>query len=94
VVSVATKPFDLVIEATAQQVSDDAELHAVASAFRNQGWPAVVDGKALTAEYSAPSAGPPPWHAYRVFPTTVYALGTSEPYGATRFGMQEPSRST
>jgi hypothetical protein len=94
VVSVATEPFDLVIEATAQQVSDDAELHTVAAAFRDQGWPAVVDGQALRAEYSAPSAGPPPWHAYRVVPATVYALGASEPYGATRFDMQEPSTST
>ena len=30
-----------------------------------EGWPARVDdtGIALTAEYSAPSAGPPPWFA-------------------------------
>ena len=85
VVSVATEPFDLVIEATAKQVNDDAELGTVAATFRAGGWPATVDGKALTAEYSAPSAGPPPWHVYRVFPATVYALGTCEPYGATRF---------
>jgi Pyridoxamine 5'-phosphate oxidase len=90
VVSVATDQFDLVIEATAKQVTDDAELDTVADAFREQGWPAVVDGKALTAEYSAPSAGPPPWHAYRVVLATVYALGTSEPYGAARFDMGQP----
>jgi Pyridoxamine 5'-phosphate oxidase len=90
VVSVATGPFDLTIEATASQVTDDAELETVAAAYREQGWPAVVDGKALTAEYSAPSAGPAPWHAYRVVPATVYALGTSEPYGATRFDMGQP----
>jgi pyridoxamine 5'-phosphate oxidase-like protein len=87
VVSVATEPFDLVIEANAIRVTDDAELATVANAFREGGWPATVDGKALTAEYSAPSAGPPPWHAYRIVPATVYALGTSEPYGATRFDM-------
>lgn len=40
---------------------------------------------AFYAEYSAPSAGPPPWYLYRVTPATVYALGTAEPYGATRF---------
>jgi len=44
----------------------------------------VRDG-ALYAEFSAPSAGPPPWHVYEVTPTTVFALGTAEPYGATRF---------
>ncbi|MGA8544602.1 MAG: pyridoxamine 5'-phosphate oxidase family protein [Mycobacterium sp.] len=87
VVSVATDQFDLVIQGTATQVIDDVELRTVAAAFRDVGWPAVVDGKALTAEYSAPSAGPAPWHAYRVAPATLYALGTSEPYGATRFDM-------
>jgi hypothetical protein len=87
VISVATHPFDLVIEATAQRVVDDGELRTVAAAYRRQGWPADVDGKALTAEYSAPSAGPPPWHVFRVIPATIYALGTSEPGGAARFDM-------
>jgi hypothetical protein len=46
----------------------------------------VIEGTAsLTAEYSAPSAGPPPWDVYQVTPQTVYALGTAEPYGATKF---------
>jgi hypothetical protein len=90
VVSIATDSFDLVIEATANQVTDDAELDTVAATFREGGWPATVEGKALTAEYSAPSAGPAPWHAYRVVPATVYALGTSEPYGATRFDIDQP----
>jgi hypothetical protein len=41
----------------------------------------------LTAEYSAPSAGPPPWHVYKIAPSTVFAFGTAEPYGATRFDI-------
>jgi Pyridoxamine 5'-phosphate oxidase len=90
VVSVATDPFDLVIEGEAQRVTAAAELDTVAAAYREGGWPAVVDGTALTAEYSAPSAGPPPWNAYRVVPATAFALGTSEPYGATRFDMSKP----
>jgi len=45
---------------------------------------AVRDG-ALYADYSAPSAGPPPWDVYEVRPETVFALGTAEPYGATRW---------
>lgn len=40
---------------------------------------------ALHAEFSAPSAGPPPWYVYEATPTTTYAFGTAEPYGATRF---------
>ena len=48
---------------------------------------ATVEGDALTAEFSAPAAGPPPWNAYRIVPSTVFALGTAEPYGATRFDL-------
>jgi hypothetical protein len=85
VVSVATHPFDLVIEGSAARITDADELRSVADQYVRQGWPAQVDGDAFTAEYSAPSAGPPPWHVYRVTPTTVYAFGTAEPGGATRF---------
>jgi hypothetical protein len=42
-------------------------------------------GVALTAEYSAPSAGPPPWFVYRLSPRTATALLTVEPGGATRW---------
>jgi nitroimidazol reductase NimA-like FMN-containing flavoprotein (pyridoxamine 5'-phosphate oxidase superfamily) len=85
VVSVATDPFDLVIEGTAERVTDPDELYAVAEAYVRCGWPAEVAGDALTAEYSAPSAGPAPWQVYCVKPLTVFALGTSEPFGATKF---------
>jgi hypothetical protein len=87
VVSVATDPFDLVFEGTASRVTSADELEVVAAAFRDGGWPAVVDGQALTAEYMAPSGGPPPWHVFRVIPATVFALGTAEPFGATRFDL-------
>ena len=87
VVSVATLPFDLVLEGNAERVTDAAELNTVAAAFNKNGWPARVDGDALTADYSAPSAGPPPWHVYRIKPATVFAFGTAEPGGATKFGV-------
>jgi hypothetical protein len=90
VVSLATQPFDLVIEGRGVRVTAADELHAVAASFRAGGWPAVVDGEALTAEYSAQSAGPAPWQVYRVVPATVFALGTAEPYGATRFDIGQP----
>jgi hypothetical protein len=89
VVSVATHPFDLVIEGSAARVTDADELRAVADEYNRDGWPAQVDGDALTAEYSAPSAGPPPWHVYRITPATVFAFGTAEPYGATRFDLTQ-----
>jgi hypothetical protein len=88
VVSVATHPFDLMIEGTASRVTDADVLRSVAEEYNRGGWPAQVDGDAFTAEYSAPSAGPPPWHAYKITPATVFAFGTSEPYGATRFDVR------
>lgn len=88
VVSVATHPFDLVIEGTAARVTDGDELRTVAAEYNRVGWPAQVDGDALTAEYSAPSAGPPPWYVYRIAPSTVFAFGTAEPYGATKFQVE------
>ena len=87
VVSVATQPFDLVIEGSAARVTDADELRSVADEYVRVGWPAKVDGDALTAEYSAPSAGPPPWHVYNITPATGFAFGTAEPYGATRFDL-------
>ena len=41
----------------------------------------------MTTEYSAPSAAPPPWQVYKITPATVFAFGTAEPYGATRFDL-------
>ena len=90
-ISVATHPFDLVVEGTALRVSDTDELQKVADAFAAQGWPASVAGDALTAEFSAPSAGPPPWSVFRIVPSRVYALGTAEPYGAGRFDLPAPA---
>jgi hypothetical protein len=42
-------------------------------------------GTALTAEFSAPSAGPPPWHVYRIEVRQATALLTVDPGGATRW---------
>ena len=89
VVSVATHPFDLVIESGAARVTDADELRSVAAEYNRGGWPAQVEGDAFTAEYSAPSAGPPPWHVYKVMPATVFAFGTAEPYGATGFDLTD-----
>jgi len=85
--SVATHEFDLVVEGDAEKVTDPATVADLASRWAAEGWPARVDdsGSALTAEYSAPSAGPPPWHVYRIVPRAATALLTVEPGGATRW---------
>jgi hypothetical protein len=63
------------------------EARLVAARWAAEGWPARVDdtGHALTAEYSAPSAGPPPWFVYRFSAHAATAVGTVEPGGATRW---------
>lgn len=85
--SVSTREFDLVAEGTATRVADPVTVAAMAARWADGGWPAHVDasGTALTADYSAPSAGPPPWFVYHVTVTAVTALATVEPGGATRW---------
>lgn len=85
--SVATEEFDLVVAGQATLVTDPATVADLAARWAAGGWPARVDdtGVALTAEFSAPSAGPPPWHVYRLAPRTATALGAVEPGGATRW---------
>jgi len=87
VVTVATHDFDIVVEGKATRVTDPAVVARMAEEYRADGWPATVsdDGISLTAEFSAPSAGLPPYIIYEVTPETVFALGTAEPYGATSF---------
>ncbi len=75
------------IEGSAARVIDADELRSVADEYVRVGWSAQVEGDAMTTEYSAPSAGPPPWHVYKITPSTVFAFGTTEPYGATRFDI-------
>jgi hypothetical protein len=79
------KGIDLVLEGKATRTTDPNQLDAVASRYRDGGWPAQVEGDAITAPYSAPSAGPPPWHLYRFIFDTVIGVATEEPYGATRW---------
>lgn len=85
--SLATEEFDLVVEGEASLITDPATVADMAARWAAGGWPARVDdtGVALTAEFSAPSAGPPPWHVYRLTPKTATALATVDPGGATRW---------
>jgi pyridoxamine 5'-phosphate oxidase-like protein len=77
--------IDLTLEGTVEQVGDTAILERIAGIYRNGSWPAEVAGDALTAPYSAPSAGPPPWHVFRFTFDTVVGVATAEPYGATKW---------
>jgi general stress protein 26 len=88
VLSVSLPNLDLVIEGTAARVTDEATLQRLAQRYAAQGWPASVSDGALTAEYSAPSAGPPPWFLYVLTATTAFGVATASPYGATRWQFE------
>lgn len=77
--------IDLVLEGEARRVADRPTLERVAGVYRDGGWPATVEGDALTAPFMAPSAGPAPWHVYRLALRTAFGVATTEPYGATRW---------
>lgn len=84
-ISMRLEGLDLVVEGTAERVTDADTLEAVCAVYRDGGWPATVEGEAFTAPYSAPSAGPAPWYLHRVTPTAAFGVASAEPYGATRW---------
>jgi Pyridoxamine 5'-phosphate oxidase len=84
-VSVRLRGIDLVLEGEALRVTDASTLERVAAVYRTGGWPASVEGDALTAPYSAPSAGPAPWYLYRLTLHTAVGVAGEEPHGATRW---------
>jgi len=86
--SVRLPGIDVVMDGTAELVSDPVMLERVAASYREGGWPAQVEDDALTAPFSAPSAGPPPWHMYRFTFHQVVGVATEEPYGATRWRFE------
>jgi hypothetical protein len=83
--SVGLDGIDLVLEGEATRVTDQPTLKRLSGTFREGGWPAKVEGEAFTAPYSAPSAGPPPWHLYRFTIEVAFGVATAEPWGATRW---------
>lgn len=87
-ISVRLQGIDLVLEGEAARTSDRQTLERAAAAYRSGGWPAEVEADAFTAPFSAPSAGPPPWHLYRFRFHTAIGVATAEPYGATRWRFE------
>jgi hypothetical protein len=78
----------LVLEGTVERVTDGPTLEQVAARYRDVGWPAEVEKDAFSAPFSAPSAGPPPWHLYRFAFHTAFGVASKEPNGATRWRFE------
>ena len=91
VVAASLSDIDLTIEGTAARVTDESTLERLAGIYSAGGWPASVSDGGFTAPYSAPSAGPPPWHVYVLTPVTAIGVATAEPYGATRWRFNAAS---
>jgi len=86
-IAVSMPDVDLVVQGIAKRVTDAETLDRLAKRYAAQGWPAEARDGALTAPFSAPSAGPAPWHLYEFTPVTVTAVATAEPHGATRWRL-------
>lgn len=90
-IAVKLPTIDLVLEGKAVRVTDEPTLEQVAARCREGGWPVQVAGDAFTGPYSAPSAGPPPWHLYRFTFHTAIGNATAEPNGATLWRFERRS---
>jgi hypothetical protein len=89
-IAVRMTGIDLTFEGEAVRVTDDGALERAVARFRDGGWPAEVEGDAITAPFSAPSAGRPPWNLYRFTFETVFGVAGAEPHGATRWRFANP----
>jgi nitroimidazol reductase NimA-like FMN-containing flavoprotein (pyridoxamine 5'-phosphate oxidase superfamily) len=75
----------VVVEGNTTRVRDELRLRRVADAYAAKyGWQVAVRDGVFHAD-GAPTAGPPPFDVYEVTPTTVFAFGTDESYGAARW---------
>jgi hypothetical protein len=75
-ISVRLAGIDLVFEGEAHRETDPSTLERIAALYRDGGWPARVEDDALTAPFSAPSAGPSPWYLYRLTASGAVGVAT------------------
>ncbi|WP_206796444.1 pyridoxamine 5'-phosphate oxidase family protein [Amycolatopsis sp. MtRt-6] len=84
-VSVRLRGLDVTMEGEAHRLTDPETLERVAAVYREGGWPATVLDGGFTAPFMAASAGPAPWHLYRLTLHRAFGVATAEPHGATRW---------
>ena len=86
-ISTSILEMDVVVEGSAERVTDAATVARLARAWADQGWPVEpdVEGTGLTAPFNAPGLGPAPWQVYRITPRSLTAVLGVEPGGSTRF---------
>ncbi|MEJ7585273.1 MAG: pyridoxamine 5'-phosphate oxidase family protein [Acidimicrobiales bacterium] len=88
-VSTATAGMDITVEGRAERITDLEDLRRLAGVYASQGWPATAtddgDRRRPHRRVQRPQRRPP-----AVFPVpprarVAFALGTSEPFGATKW---------
>jgi hypothetical protein len=86
-VSLSVRDADIVFNGRATRVTDPTDIGRAAAGWAESGWPAELDpsGTGITAPFNAPAQGPPPWHVYRIHPTSATVVLGVEPGGLTRF---------
>ncbi len=91
--SIALPSLDLIIEGSAERISDEATLRRVVDHFSIAlTWPDLELRDGLVFGPNAPTAGPPPYAVFRVRPTTVFGLpGTA---GMDQFAPEDLPRPT
>jgi hypothetical protein len=87
VMSVSLGGCDVVVEGTAEKVTDPVEVARIAEIWATRGgWPVTPDdhGTGITAPFNAPGLGPPPWFVYRIAPAAATSVSQEEG-GSTRW---------
>ena len=82
VISAELPDFDLTFTGEAVRVTEEATVRRLAELYAATGWPARAAGSQLEADYSAPTAGPPPWDLWTMAPQSAVGLGAG---GAMRW---------
>lgn len=86
-VALSIRDADVVVEGTAEPVTDPSDIARAAKGWADGGWPVEPDpsGTGITAPFNAPSQGPPPWDVYRITPRSATVVLGVDPGGLTRF---------
>lgn len=83
--------LDVVVEGRAARVTDDAALVAVADAYADtHGWQVEVAEASLHGD-GAPTAGPGPFHVFRLHPTRAFAFPSEGMLTPTRWRFATPA---
>ena len=83
--------LDVIVEGTAEPLTDPDDVRRIADAFSSKNWPLEVRGTEVHGP-NAPTAGPPPYRIYRLM--TDRAFGLPGNYGMSQVEPDELPKPT